>query len=152
MFYGLAKRARPSNRPPRQKDADEAAIMAVGTRRTLLLLTLDEQLAQIVAPLLNPAWTLIHQNGHYTAPAIFAHPNIRIVVLDDATVAESDRGWLLNRIRKNAADASLIYVAGNHSQDGERLARGNGAHYYASKPLSPELFGHVLKSFMRARG
>jgi len=152
MFDCLPKRARSSNPRPARKDAGVAGLVATGTKRTLLLLTLDEQLAQIVTPLLDPAWTLIRQNGHYTAPATFAHPNIRIVLLDDDSVAESDRGWLLNRIRKNAADASLIYVAGNHSEDGERLARGSGAHYYVSKPLSPELFGHVLKSFIRARG
>ena len=126
-------------------------IMARGNIRTLLLLTSDEHVAQIITPLLDPAWTLARHDGRYMAPEIFAHPHIGIVVFDDEGVAESDRGWLLNRIRKRTAGASLIYIANNHDATSEKLARGGGAHYYVSKPLSLEHFGHVLQSFLRAQ-
>lgn len=125
------------------------AAMANANTRTLLLLTRDEQLAYLVAPLLDPIWTLARYDGRYTAPEIFAHPNIRIVVLDDEGIAEADRGWLLNRILKGTRGAALIYVANDHSDAIEKLARGGGAHYYLSKPLSPQLFGYVLRSFIR---
>lgn len=80
---------------------------------------------------------------------VFVHANIRLVVLDDEGVPDGDRGWMLNRIRRHAPGSSLIYVAGNHNEAVERLARSGGAQYYASKPLSGPLFSYVLQSFMR---
>ena len=35
------------------------------------------------------------------------------------------------------------------SDGNEKRARINGAHYYASKPLSLERFGYVLRSFLQ---
>ena len=70
----------------------------------------------------------------------------------DQTVKENDRSWLLARIRKHFSGTSLLYVAGSHSDGNERRARSNGAHYYVSKPLALDRFGHVLQSFLRAQG
>jgi DNA-binding response OmpR family regulator len=81
----------------------------------------------------------------------FALPNVRIVILDDQAVEEDDRSWLLTRIRKRLPDASLLYIARNQSDTNEKRARSNGAHYYASKPLSFGRFGYVLQSFLRAK-
>jgi len=44
----------------------------------------------------------------------------------------------------------LLYVAGSQSEANDKRARTNGAHYYVSKPLSLELFGRVLHSFLQA--
>jgi response regulator of citrate/malate metabolism len=82
---------------------------------------------------------------------VFTEPNVRLVILDDQTVEESDRGWLLGQIRKHFSGTSLLYVAASHSDGNERRARTNGAHYYVSKPLLLERFGHVLESFLQTQ-
>jgi CheY-like chemotaxis protein len=120
---------------------------------TLLLLSDDEALAELVLGVVKTPWRLIHQNGGgaRTSDGSFAQPNVRIVILDDQAVEENDRGWLLTRIHKRLPGASLLYVAGNQSDTNEKRARANGAHYYVSKPLSFERFGYVLQSFLGAK-
>lgn len=120
---------------------------------TLLLLSDDEALAEFVLGVVKPPWRLIHQDGAGApmSDGSFALPNVRIVILDDQAVEENDRGWLLTRIHKRIPDASLLYIARNQSDANEKRARSNGAHYYASKPLSFERFGYVLQSFLRAK-
>ena len=78
-------------------------------------------------------------------------PNVRLVILDDQTVEENDRGWLLAQIRKHFSSGSLLYVAGSQSDGNEKRARINGAQYYVAKPLSLERFGYVLESFLQTQ-
>jgi DNA-binding response OmpR family regulator len=119
----------------------------------LLLLSDDEELTEFVRGVIKPPWRLArYGDGACASHKVFAQPNVRIVIIDDQVVEENDRGWLLTRIRKRIPSASLLYVAGNHSDASEKRARGNGAHYYVSKPLSFERFGYVLQSFLRAKG
>ena len=82
---------------------------------------------------------------------VLAQPNVRLAILDDQTVEENDRGRLLAQIRKHFSGVSLLYVAGAQTDLNEKRARANGAHYYVSKPLSLEQFGHVLQSFLHAQ-
>lgn len=119
---------------------------------TLLLLSDDEALAEFVLGVVKPPWRLIHQGGGGArmSDGSFAQPNVRLVILDDQAVEENDRTWLLSRIRRCLPGASLLYIARNQSETNEKRARANGAHYYASKPLSFERFGYVLQSFLRA--
>ena len=118
----------------------------------LLLLSDDEKLIECVRGVVKPPWRLDrYGDGAGTGHKMFRQLNVRIVILDDQAVEENDRGWLLTRIRKRIPGASLLYVAGNHSDASEKRARGNGAHYYVSKPLSFERFGYVLQSFLRAQ-
>lgn len=118
----------------------------------LLLLSDDEELIGFVLGAVKPPWRLVRYGDSARAShKVFAQPNMRIVILDDQVVEEKDRGWLLTRIRKRIPSASLLYVAGNQSDANEKRARGNGAHYYVSKPLSFERFGYVLQSFLRAQ-
>lgn len=119
---------------------------------TLLLLSADDELAGFMKQLVAQPWNLAQHHNDYTLSDIFAHPNIKLIVFDDQNVTDGDRGWLLNRFRRHAPGASLIYVAGTHGEDVEKLARGGGAHYFVSKPVSPELFSYVLQSFMRSQG
>ena len=72
-----------------------------------------------------------------------------LVILDDQAVVDNERGWLLSQIRKHFSGTSLLYVAAIQTDCNEKRARTNGAHYYASKPLSFEQFGYVLRSFLR---
>ena len=118
----------------------------------LLLLSDDDELTEFVRGVVKSPWRLArYAVAGCASHKVFAQPNVRIVILDDQAVEENDRGWLLTRICKRIPSASLLYVAGNHSDASEKRARGNGAHYYVSKPLSFERFGYVLQSFLRTQ-
>lgn len=119
---------------------------------TLLVISDDKVLADLALRIVKPPWKLVRQDAdRYMTNRMFAEPNVRLVVLDDQGVDDNDLGWLLVQIRKRFPGAPLLYVAGIQSDGNERLARRNGAHYYVSKPLSPERFGHVLESFLRTQ-
>ena len=119
---------------------------------TLLVISDDKVLTDLALRIVKPPWKLVRQDAdRFMSDRILAEPNVRLVVLDDQGVDENDRGWLLVQIRKRFSDASLLYVAGSQSDGNERLARRNGAHYYVSKPLSPERFARVLESFLRTQ-
>jgi len=117
---------------------------------TLLLLSDDEALADLVRGIVKRPWKLVRQgaNGFMNREA-FSQPNVRLVILDDQAIEENDRGWLLAQIRKHLPGPSLLYVAANQSDGNEKRARTTGAHYYVSKPLSLERFGNVLRSFLK---
>jgi len=117
---------------------------------TLLLLSDDKALAELVRGIAKRPWKLIRQatDGHMSRE-VFTRPNVRLVVLDDQTVEETDRGWLLAQIRKHFSGNSLLYIAGSQSDANEKRARTNGAHYYISKPLSFERLRYVLQSFLQ---
>jgi DNA-binding response OmpR family regulator len=119
---------------------------------TLLLLSDDEALAGLVHEIVKRPWKLVRQSAAgYVSHKIFTQPNVRLVILDDQTVEENDRGWLLAQIRRHFSDGSLLYVAGSQSDCNEKRARTNGADYYVSKPLSLERFGRVLHSFLQTQ-
>ena len=119
---------------------------------TLLLLSDDEALAEVVRGITKPPWKLVWQavDGHMSRQ-VFAQPDVRLVVLDDQKVDESDRGWMLAQIRKHFSGNPMLYVAGSQSDANEKRARANGAHYYISKPLSLERFRDVLQSFLQVQ-
>jgi DNA-binding response OmpR family regulator len=119
---------------------------------TVLLLSDDEALMDVVRRTVGRPWKLVCQGAHrYLSHRVFTQPNVRLVILDDQAVEESDHSWLLAQIRKHFSGASLLYVAASQSDGNEKRARANGAHYYTSKPLSLERFGYVLRSFLRAQ-
>jgi DNA-binding response OmpR family regulator len=118
----------------------------------LLLLSDDESLADLVLRIVKRPWKLVRQGAdRYMSNKAFRHPNVRLVILDDQAVEETDRNGLLAQIRKHFSGTSLLYVAGSQSDGNEKRARTNGAHYYVSKPLSLERFGHVLGSFLQTQ-
>jgi hypothetical protein len=118
--------------------------------RMVLLLSDDQALTDFIGGTVTPPWKLIRYGADKCrSREVFVQPNVRLVVLDDQTVEENERGWLLAQIRKHFSGSSLLYVAASQSDGNEKRARINGAHYYASKPLSLERFGYVLRSFLQ---
>ena len=116
----------------------------------MLLLSDDEALVSFVLGTVQSPWKLVrHEAGKYGSREVFTQPNVRLVILDDQAVVEDERGWLLTQIRKHFSGSSLLYVAASQSDCNEKRARTNGAHYYASKPLSLDRFGYVLRSFLQ---
>ena len=119
---------------------------------TVLLLSDDQALTDFLGRIVQRPWKLVrHGAGKYASREVFTHPNVRLVILDDQAVEETERGWLLAQIRRHFSGTSLLYIAASQSDGNEKRARINGAHYYASKPLSLERFGYVLRSFLQAR-
>jgi DNA-binding response OmpR family regulator len=118
---------------------------------TLLLLSDDEALADLVLGIVKLPWKLVRQGDDKDlSHKVFTRPHVRLVIFDDQVVEEDDRNWLLAKIRKYFSGAALLYVAGSQSDRNEKLARTNGAQYYVSKPFSLERFGQVLQSFLQA--
>jgi DNA-binding response OmpR family regulator len=119
---------------------------------SVLLLSADEELADFVRLVLRRPWRLVRQRADkFMTREVLARPNVRLAILDDQAVNESDRGRLLAQIRKHFLGVPLLYVAGSPNDGNEKRARANGAHYYVSKPLSFERFGQVLESFLKAQ-
>ena len=117
-----------------------------------LLLSDDRALIDLVFEVVKHPWSLIHYRATaYLSREAFAQPHVRLVVLDDQAVDENSRGMLLTQIRRRFAGTPLLYVAATQSDSNEKRARTNGAHYYASKPLSLDRFGYVLRSFLQAQ-
>jgi DNA-binding response OmpR family regulator len=117
---------------------------------TLLLLSDDPAVEQLVFGIATQPWTLVCASLDRAARhQVFAHPNVRLVILDDEVIKESERSWLLTQISRHFSGRPLLYIAGRHSQCNEMRARANGAHYYASKPVSHAQFVRVLQSFLQ---
>lgn len=118
----------------------------------VLLLSNDHALAKLAIRIVKRPWKLVCRPADkYAGRGLFALPNVRLVILDDQAVEESDRGWLLEQIRKQFSAPPLLYVAGSQSDANEKRARTKGAHYYVSKPLSIDRFGQVLQSFLQVK-
>jgi len=119
---------------------------------TVLLFSDDEAVADLVLQIVKRPWKLVRQTADsYKSYEVFTQPNVRLVILDDQAVEESERARLLTQIRRHFSSTSLLYVAASQSEGNEKRARTNGAHYYVSKPLSLERFGRVLESFLQVQ-
>ena len=112
------------------------------------LLSNDDNLARIVHSVVEMPWRF--EQHFYTGGLLdfLQIAGVRLVILDDELVGESDRSWLLAQVRRNLGDAELLYVAGSHTLENERRARSKGAHYYTAKPLETDELTEVLKGFM----
>jgi DNA-binding response OmpR family regulator len=136
----------------REQSGRDIDLKTLGLLPTVLLLSDDEALIGLVRRVVRRPWRVArHGADKFMTREVLALPNVRLAILDDQAVMETDRGRLLEQIRKRFPGNSLLYVAGNHSDGNEIRARSNGAHYYVSRPISPELFGQVLQSFLKAR-
>jgi DNA-binding NtrC family response regulator len=112
------------------------------------LLSNDDNLANIVYPAVEMPWRLERQFYNRGVAEFLRLGNARLVIVDDEVVSEGDRGWLLAQVKRNLNDAMLLYIAGNHSIETERRARGKGAGYYTAKPIQSDEFRAVLQGFM----
>lgn len=131
----------------------ERTLQETHTQLNLLLFSDDEALARLVRGFVVCPWTMVPLlTEHFFSHKILPAPKVRLVILDDQTVSEDDRGRLLKQIGEHFAGQPLLYIAGDYSEHNEIRARASGAHFYDSKPLSYERFGRVLQSFLSATG
>jgi DNA-binding response OmpR family regulator len=112
------------------------------------LLSNDDHLAHIVSSAVEMPWRLERHFYNGEVLDFLQLADVRLVIVDDEAVSDGDRGWLLRQVRRNLDEATLLYVAGSHSVENERRARGNGAHYYTAKPIQRDELRAVLKGFM----
>ncbi len=119
------------------------------TPPTAIVFTSDDGLTTLARQAVPSAWKIEVCRDAGIGREVLSHPNVRLVIVDDESVQEETRGWLLDRIRRFVPRALLIYIAGSHSTEDEKRARGYAAQYYTAKPLDTDRTLRVLQSFVR---
>lgn len=115
----------------------------------LVLFSGDRELAALVRKSVKAPWKIEICEDPAIGREVLSRPSVRLVIVDDGSVDEEARGWLLDRIRKFVPQALLIYIASTHTDADERRARGYAAQYYTAKPLDPDRTARVIESFAR---
>ena len=118
-------------------------------RPTVLVLSGDQSLQMLVSSVCESPWAMEVGSDPNDALGSALSRNIRVVVLDDEGVPAAERAWLCNRISKLASDAVLIYIAAQHSEEVEKIARAHGAVYYTAKPLDSDRLSTMLQSWLK---
>jgi hypothetical protein len=139
----MASSARPLRHAPSRRNKSRAV------PPTLLLVSHDQALAELVGQVVRSPWVVEHISGHLPTKDGLGNRNVRLIVLDDDGLDESNRGWLLHHAERQIPHPSVLYIAGVHTDSVERLARAGGAQFYISKPLPLDRFGYVLGSFLK---
>ena len=107
----------------------------------------DETVFALIVDGLGDGWRTLRCVEASEARSYLRKAGVEIVVVDDAAIEESIRGWLLEQAQRWAPGALVAYIAGNHSSEVERWARSHRVQYYFSRPLERELAIRVLRSF-----
>lgn len=124
----------------------ESALLAPPT---VVVFSADEKLTALTEQAAPSPWKIERCEDAGLGRDLLSLPNVRLVIVDDETVQEDVRGWLLDRIRRFVPQALLIYIAASHTPDYEKRARGYAAQYYTAKPLDMDRTLRVLQSFVR---
>ena len=118
-------------------------------RPTILVLTRDASLRQLISDVCPSPWAVESQTEPGPSRDLTLERNVRMVVIDDEVVSAPERGWLCNQINKLAPGAAMIYIASQHSAEVEKTARAHGALYYTSKPLDSGLLSKLLQAWLK---
>ena len=118
---------------------------------TLLLLSDDKGLTDLVLRIVKQPWKLVRQGADTDmSRKVFTQPHVRLVIFDDQVVEENDRNWLLAKIRKYFSGV-LCYTSPAAKAITTRNVRDRTAPNTTFEALSLERFGHVLQSFLQHR-
>jgi hypothetical protein len=115
---------------------------------TILLFSDDVSLFHLTARAAGKEWKLERCDDLRNCREWLVRPEVGLVIVDDEAIEEHLRGWLLERVRTYAPRAPFLYVAGRHSNEGEKRARAYAAGYYTSKPVEAGSLERVLASFI----
>lgn len=110
----------------------------------------DQDVLGLAEKALPDSWKLERVSNMLTSREVLSRPNVQLVMVDDESVPEDSKGWLLDHIHRFAPRALLMYVTASHSPDEEKRARAYAAQYYTAKPLDPDRTLRVLQSFLHA--
>lgn len=151
-------------KPPRNKDDrsqaarasdNQTPVTSLGAsplhlkRPTILVLTRDVSLRQLISDVCPSPWAVESQSEPGPSRDLTLERNVRMVVIDDEVVSAPERGWLCNQINKLAPGAAMIYIASQHSAEVEKTARAHGALYYTSKPLDSGRLSKLLQAWLK---
>lgn len=115
----------------------------------MVVFSTDKNVLDLAEKALPSSWKLERVENLGFGREILSRPKVALIILDDESVTEESRGWLLDHIRRFAPSALLVYVAARHSPEDEKRARAYAAQYYTAKPLDPDRTLRVLQSFLR---
>jgi DNA-binding NarL/FixJ family response regulator len=119
--------------------------------RSVLLLSLDLRLRDVVARAVGAA-AVYRCSGVGGAHNCLRQAVPSLVVIDDSAVDPTERGWLLEEVRRFAPGAFVVYVADRQDAELERQVRARGATYYTARPLDVDRLRRVLEALIeRAR-
>ncbi|HYB89619.1 MAG TPA: hypothetical protein VEC38_01100 [Candidatus Binataceae bacterium] len=133
--------------PPSSRDPDRPSNPA-DSPLTMLVFSNDDAVQSLAAEAAVPPWSVERCTDVGESRSRLVKPGVRLVVVDDAAIEESTRGWVLEQIRKYAVRAMVVYIASDHSDQSERRARAFPVQYYTSKPLDHDRALRVLQSFV----
>ena len=118
---------------------------------SVLLLSLDSRLRDVVTRAAGAA-AIYRCSGVGGAHTCLRQAVPSLVVIDDSAVDPTERGWLLEEVRRTAPGAFVVYVADRQDAELERQVRARGATYYTARPLDVDRLERVLATLIeRAR-
>jgi len=122
---------------------------AVRGRRTeamSLVVSRDPEIVALVRRSCSAPWYVEVRDDWRQIDNIIGNLDVGIVVIDDDVVPEEERSQLIANIHVWFPEGLIIYVASNHSQAVERLARAGSVLSYTSKPVDAERLERLLGS------
>lgn len=125
--------------------------MQTAAEPAVLTVTQDDSLIELVTKA--SGLRKINIEVRFDAPSareFLFERNVRLVIVDDGAVAEGERGWLLDQIRRRLPDAFIIYLASQHGPDVEKRARTHGVLYYTAKPVDTGRLTQVLRRLAKS--
>jgi response regulator of citrate/malate metabolism len=116
------------------------------TEATSLVVSRDPEIVALVRRSCSALWCVEARDDWDRIDNITGNLGVGIIVVDDDVVPEEERSQLIANIHVWFPEGLIIYVAGNHSQAVERLARAGGVLSYTSKPVDAERLERLLRS------
>jgi hypothetical protein len=126
-----------------------------GARQPIMVVfSADPSVVKVLSSAVSDPWIVHHANPARIDPAnsreVLLNPAVKTVIVDDYQIEESNRGWLLDQVRKLAPNALIAYIAALHSEEGERRARSYQVQYYTSRPLDHDRTLRMIRAFANA--
>src|SRR6516225_7832602 len=132
------------------RSREGAPIAAGKTVRMAVVFSKDESVIRLIRDGLGDGWRIELCSKPGEGLIFPLRTGVGIVVIDDAAIDESSRGWLLDQVHRWAPDALVAYIASAHAPEVERRVRAQGVQYYLSRPVDRERTLRVLRSFVVA--
>lgn len=121
-------------------------------RPTVLIVTRDGGLFERLAATAPDHWLVEACVVGKLVRRVLADHDVRLVVVDDEALFESERGTVLDQVHRLAAEADIVYIASDHSADRERAVRSRGVLCYTSRPADLDRLERVLRAAFRRDG
>lgn len=124
-------------------------LRARSAEATSLVVSRDPEVVTLVRRSCSARWCVDARGDWRQIETIAGSLEVGIVVFDDDVVPEEERSQLIANMHVWFPEALIIYVAGQHSQAVERLARAGGVLSYTSKPVDAERLESLLRSLSK---